>query len=104
MAKGFQDIMKQAQQMQAGMARLQQELADRRVEASVGGGAVTVVADGAQTIVAVRISPAAAQSGDAEMLSELVLTGVNQALQQSRDLAAREMSKLTGGMGLPGLF
>lgn len=90
--------------MQAGVARLQQELADRRVEASVGGGAVTVVADGAQTIVAVRISPAAAQSGDAEMLSELVLTGVNQALQQSRDLAAREMSKLTGGMGLPGLF
>lgn len=104
MAKGFQDIVKQAQQMQAGVARLQQELADRRVEASVGGGAVTVVADGAQTIVAVRISPAAAQSGDAEMLSELVLTGVNQALQQSRDLAAREMSKLTGGMGLPGLF
>ncbi|MRR09224.1 YbaB/EbfC family nucleoid-associated protein [bacterium] len=104
MAKGFQDIMKQAQQMQAGMARLQQELADRRVEASVGGGAVTVVADGAQAVVEVRISPEAAKSGDAEMLSELVLTGVNEALRKSRDLAAREMSKLTGGMGLPGLF
>ena len=104
MAKGFQDIVKQAQQMQAGMARIQQELAARRVEASVGGGAVTVIADGAQNILEVRISPEAAKSGDAEMLQELVLTGVNQALQKSRDLAAQEMSKLTGGMNLPGLF
>jgi len=104
MAKGFQDIVKQAQQMQAGMARIQQELAAKRVEASVGGGAVTVIADGAQNILEVRISPEAAKSGDAEMLQELVLTGVNQALQKSRDLAAQEMSKLTGGMNLPGLF
>jgi hypothetical protein len=104
MAKGFQDIVKQAQQMQAGMARIQQELAARRVEASVGGGAVTVIADGAQNILEVRISPEAAKSGDAEMLQELVLTGVNQALQKSRDLAAQEMSKLTGGISLPGLF
>lgn len=104
MAKGFQDIMKQAQQMQAGMARLQQELAAKRVEASVGGGAVTVVADGAQSIVEVRISPEAAASGDAEMLSELVLTGVNEALIKSRDLAAQEMTKLTGGLNLPGMF
>ena len=90
--------------MQAGMARIQQELAARRVEASVGGGAVTVIADGAQNILEVRISPEAAKSGDAEMLQELVLTGVNQALQKSRDLAAQEMSKLTGGISLPGLF
>ena len=104
MSKGLGDIMKQAQQMQAGMARIQQELAARRVEATVGGGALTVVADGAQNILEVRISPEAATSGDAEMLQELVLTGVNQALQKSRDLAAQEMSKLTGGISLPGLF
>jgi nucleoid-associated protein EbfC len=103
-SKGLGDIMKQAQQMQAGMARIQQELAARRVEASVGGGAVTVAADGAQNILEIRISPEAAKSGDAEMLQELVLTGVNQALQKSRELAAQEMSKLTGGMSLPGLF
>jgi nucleoid-associated protein EbfC len=103
-SKGLGDIMKQAQQMQAGMARLQQELAARRVEASVGGGAVVVTADGAQNIIGVRISPEAAASGDAAMLQELVLTGVNEALKKSRDLAAQEMSKLTGGMSLPGLF
>ncbi len=104
MSKGLGDIMKQAQQMQAGMARIQQDLAGRRVEATVGGGAVRVVADGAQNVVEVRISPEAAASGDAEMLQELVLTGVNEALKKSRDLAAQEMAKLTGGMSLPGLF
>ena len=98
MSKGLGDIMKQAQQMQAGMARIQQDLAGRRVEATVGGGAVRVVADGAQNVVEVRISPEAA------MLQELVLTGVNEALKKSRDLAAQEMAKLTGGMSLPGLF
>jgi len=103
-SKGLGDIMKQAQQMQAGMARIQQDLAGRRVEATVGGGAVRVVADGAQNVVEVRISPEAAASGDAEMLQELVLTGVNEALKKSRDLAAQEMAKLTGGMSLPGLF
>jgi hypothetical protein len=96
--------MKQAQQMQARMAQAQQELAGKRVEASVGGGAVSVTADGQQNILAVRIDPEAVKAGDAEMLQELVLTGVNEALKKSRDLAAAELSKVTGGLNLPGMF
>jgi nucleoid-associated protein EbfC len=104
MAKGYQDIVKQAQQMQAGMARIQQELAAKRVEASVGGGAVVVTADGQQNIITITIAPDAIKTGDHEMVQELVLTGVNEALRKSREAAAQEMSKLTSGISLPGLF
>jgi len=103
-SKGFGDIMKRAQQMQTQMARAQQELAAQRVEASVGGGAVVVTADGQQNIITITIAPEAIKAGDHEMVQELVLTGVNQALQKSRELAARELGKLTGGLNLPGMF
>ncbi|MDI6740396.1 MAG: YbaB/EbfC family nucleoid-associated protein [Candidatus Edwardsbacteria bacterium] len=104
MAKGYGDIMKQAQQMQTRMEQLQKELAAKRVEATVGGGMVMVAADGAQHIIEIRINPEVVKPEDAEMLQELVLLGVNEALKKSRETAAQEMSKLTGGMSLPGLF
>ena len=92
-------MLRQVQQMQSGMAKLQKELENETVEASAGGGAVTVVATGAQKIVSVRIDPEVA--GDAEMLQDLVVAAVNEALERSRQLASEKMSALTAGMGLP---
>jgi len=103
----FNKMMKQVQRMQAEMARLQEELANRRVEGSAGGGAVRVVANGHQELVEVVIDPAAVDPEDVEILQDLVLTAVNDALTQARELAAQEMAKVTGGLkvpGLPGLF
>ena len=103
----FNKMMKQVQRMQDEMARLQEELANRRVEGSAGGGAVRVVANGHQELVEVVIDPAAVDPEDVEILQDLVLTAVNDALTQARELAAQEMAKVTGGLkvpGLPGLF
>ena len=103
----FNKMMKQVQRMQAEMARLQEELANRRVEGSAGGGAVRVVANGHQELVEVVIDPAAVDPEDVEILQDLVLTAVIDALTQARELAAQEMAKVTGGLkvpGLPGLF
>ena len=103
----FNKMMKQVQRMQAEMARLQEELANRRVEGSAGGGAVRVVANGHQELVEVVIDPAAVDPEDVEILQDLVLTAFNDALTQARELAAQEMAKVTGGLkvpGLPGLF
>jgi hypothetical protein len=92
-------MLRQVQQMQSSMAKLQKELENETVEASAGGGAVTVVATGAQKVVSVRIDPEAA--GDAEMLQDLVVAAVNEALERSRQMASEKMSALTAGMGLP---
>ncbi len=107
MGKGFgfdvNRMMKQAQKMQADMKRVQEELANAVVEAASGGGAVRVVATGTQEIKSVEIRPEAVDPDDVEMLQDLVLAAVNEALRKSRDLAASEMAKVTGGLGLPGL-
>jgi DNA-binding YbaB/EbfC family protein len=92
-------MMRQVQQMQGRMEKLQKELATETVEASAGGGAVTVVATGAQKVVSVRIDPDAA--GDPEMLEDLVVAAVNEALEKSKQMAAERMQALTAGMGLP---
>jgi len=97
-------MMKAAQKMQQEMARIQEELADRTVEASVGGGVVKVVANGRREIVSLMIDPQAIAPGEAEMLEELVLAGVNQALKQAEEMAADAMAKVTGGLRLPGLL
>mgnify|MGYP001020474340 CR=1 FL=1 len=102
MAKGMGDLMRQAQMMQARMESIQKELGNRRVEASVGGGMVKVTADGQQNILSISISPELVKPEEAEMLQELVLSGVQEAIRLSRDLAAKEMAFLTGG--LPGMF
>jgi hypothetical protein len=97
-------MMKQVQKIQAEMMRLQEELGERTVEATVGGGVVTAVANGKQEIVSITIQPEAIDPEDVEMLQDLVLSAVNEALRQSREMAAQEMSKLTGGLNIPGVF
>ena len=99
----IQKLMKQAQQMQAGMQKTQEELANKNVEASVAGGKVTVVANGAGDVQSIRIDPSVVDPADVEFLQELVLSGVQEAVTKGKEMAAAEMSKLTGGLGLPGM-
>ncbi len=97
-------MMKQVQKMQADMAKLQEELVNKTVEASSGGGMVKVVANGKQEILSIEINPEAVDPEDVEMLQDMILAAVNEALRQSQELVAREMSKVTGGLKIPGLF
>lgn len=96
-------ITKMAQEMQANMARVQQELRESTVEATVGGGAVRVVMTGAQELREVVIDPAIVDPADVELLQDLVFAAMTDALGQSKRLAEEKMSAVTGGMGLPGL-
>jgi DNA-binding YbaB/EbfC family protein len=98
------NIMKQAQQMQAQMAKLQEEAATKTVTGSAGGGMVTVTANGALEVVSVRIDPEALKDADAEMLQDVVLAATNEALKNARQLMAEHMKSVTGGMNIPGLF
>ena len=97
------DLMKQAQQMQKRMLEIREELANRTVEATVGGGMVTAVVNGQQEVVSLRIAPEVVDPEDTEMLEDLVVAAVNEALQQSQEMMSAEMSKLTGGIKIPGL-
>lgn len=97
-------MMKQVQKMQADMAKLQEELVNQTVEATSGGGMVKVVANGKQEIMSIKINPEAVDPEDVEMLQDMVMAAVNEALRQSQEMVAREMSKITGGMNIPGLF
>ncbi|MDE0426488.1 YbaB/EbfC family nucleoid-associated protein [Candidatus Poribacteria bacterium] len=97
------DLMKQAQQMQKRMLEIREELANRTVEATVGGGMVTAVVNGQQEIVSLHITPEVVDPDDTEMLEDLVVAAINEALQQSQELMSSEMSKLTGGLKIPGL-
>lgn len=96
-------LMKQAQQMQAGMQKAQEELANKTVEASVGGGKVTVVATGGGEVQSIIIDPAVVDADDVEFLQDLVLKGVQEAITKGKEMANGEMSKLTGGLNIPGL-
>lgn len=95
--------MKQAQQLQEQMKKLTSELEDRTVEASVGGGMVTVTANGRQDILSVKIAPGLVETADVAMLEDLVASAVNEALRRSRDMMQQELGKLTGGLRIPGL-
>ncbi|MDY6903614.1 MAG: YbaB/EbfC family nucleoid-associated protein [Thermodesulfobacteriota bacterium] len=101
--KGMGNMMKQAQKLQAKMTKLQEELAQQTVEATAGGGMVKVVADGRQQIVSINIEKEVVDPEDVEMLQDLVLAAVNDALAKSQEMVSSEMSKLTGGLGIPGL-
>jgi hypothetical protein len=101
--KGMGNMMKQAQMLQSRMLRMQEELAGRTVEHSAGGGMVKAVANGRQEIVALAIDKEVVDPSDVEMLRDLVLTAVNGALGKSREMVSGEMSKITGGMNIPGL-
>jgi len=102
--KMFGDIMKQAQQMQERLAKLQEEAGKRTVEATAGGGMVTVVANGRQEILSVKIDPEVLSGNDKAMIEDLVVAAANEALRKARDLMAEEMKNLTGGLQIPGLF
>ncbi|PLX91511.1 MAG: YbaB/EbfC family nucleoid-associated protein [Desulfuromonas sp.] len=104
MAKGLGNIMKQAQQMQQKIARLQQELEGREIEAAAGGGMVTAVVNGKQQLLSVKIEKAVVDPEDVEMLEDLVTAAINEALKKSQEMMQQEMGKVTGGMSLPGLF
>ncbi|OYV03744.1 MAG: nucleoid-associated protein [Verrucomicrobiales bacterium VVV1] len=99
----IQKLMKQAQQMQAGLAAKQEELAQRTVEASVGGGKVTVVSTCAGDVQSIKIDPSVVDPSDVGFLESLVLKGVQEAVNKGKEQAAAEMQKLTGGLGIPGL-
>lgn len=97
------NLMKQAQQMQAKMATLQNELAGRVVEASAGG-VVKVKVNGKQEVLEIKIDKECVDPNDVESLEELVLTAVNNGLKESQDMVQQAMGKVTGGMNIPGLF
>jgi hypothetical protein len=104
MKKGLGQIMKQAQKMQEEMARAQEELANKTVEASAGGGMVTVTANGKQQVLSIRIERQVVDPEDVDMLQDLVVAAVNEALKKSQEMAAEEMSRITGGFQIPGLM
>ena len=101
--KGMGNMMKQAQQLQAKMMKLQEELADKTVESSSGGGMVKVTANGRQQIVSIQIEREVIDPDDVEMLQDLVMAAVNDALAKSQEMVSSEMGKLTGGLNIPGL-
>jgi DNA-binding YbaB/EbfC family protein len=96
--KGFGNMMKEAQRLQ-----LQEEVGKRKVQATAGGGMVTVEANGKQEIVAIKIDPEVVSKDDVQMLEDLVLAACNEALRKSRELVQQELGKLTGGLKIPGL-
>jgi DNA-binding YbaB/EbfC family protein len=97
-------VFRQAQELQAKLVKAQQELAEMTTEVSSGGGAIKIVIDGQQKIRSVTISPEVINAEDVEMLQDLVMTGVNEAIQKSQELAASHLNSLTGGLKLPGMF
>lgn len=104
MSKGLGNIVKQAQLMQQKMARMQQELESRHFEATSGGGMVTATVNGKQQMVSIKIEKSVVDPDDIEMLQDLVVVAVNEALKQSQTESQAEMGKITGGFNIPGLF
>ena len=101
------NLMKQAQQIQAKIAKLREELGDRTIEVSSGGGMVTVVVNGRQELLSIRIDPEVINSNDSEMLQDLILAAVNDGMARAKNMVTEEMRKLTGGIDLsniPGLI
>ncbi len=101
---GMGNLMKQARQMQDKMAKIQEEVAGRTVEAAAGGGMVKAKANGVGDLVSVSIEKEVVDPEDVEMLEDLVRAACNEAIKKGRDLAAEEMKKITGGMNIPGLM
>jgi hypothetical protein len=95
--------MKEAQRLQQQMQELQEQVAQKKVQATAGGGMVTVEVNGRQELVAIKIDPEVINRDDAQMLEDLVLAACNEALRKSRELVQQEVGKLTGGLKIPGL-
>lgn len=98
------NLLKQAQKFQKQMEKMQSELENKEFEASVGGGAVTAVVSGKKELVDVKIKEEVVDPDDVEMLQDLIITAVNEALKKAEEQTSSEMGKLTGGMNIPGMF
>ncbi len=101
--KGFGNLMKEAQKLQAQLEAMREEIAKKKVEATAGGGMVAVEANGNQEIVSIKIDREVINPDDSQMLEDLVLAAVNEALRKARELMTAEMGKLAGGLKIPGL-
>lgn len=99
----FMKMMKDAKKIQEQMLKVQEELANEKVEATSGGGTVKVVASGKQEILEVKINPDAVSSDDIEILEDMILIAINEAIQKSQELAAQRLGQLTGGLSIPGM-
>ena len=104
MSKGFGNILKQAQQMHAKIAQLQEEMAGKTVEASSGGGMVTIAMNGKQEVLSIRIDPEVVNKEDIGMLQDLIVAAINEAIRKSQELMTEEMKKVTGGLSIPGFM
>lgn len=104
MPGNMNQLLKQAQKMQTDMQKMQEELESKELEISVGGGAVTVKVNGKKEVIDIKIKPEVVDPDDIEMLQDLVLSAVNQALRSVDDMQSSQMGKITGGMNIPGLF
>lgn len=97
-------FMKQAQALQEKMAKVQEEAANKTVDASAGGGMVTIQMNGRQQLLSIKIEPEVVQSEDVDMLQDLILAAVNEGIRKSQEMMSEEMKGMTGGMNIPGLF
>ena len=104
MAKNMNNMLKQAQQMQVKLSALQKELETREMDISSGGGMIKIKVNGKQELISININPECIDPKDSEMLEELVLTAVNQAIKESQEMVQNAMDKVTGGINIPGLF
>lgn len=100
---GMQNLMRQANQMQTRMKKMQEELAQREFEGTSGGGAVKVVVMGNNTVKSVEIQPDVISAGDKDMLQDLIVTAVNEAVRLAKTTSDQEMAKITGGFSMPGM-
>ena len=103
MAKGMGNMLKQAQKLQSKIFKLQEELADRTVETTVGGGMVKTVANGKQELLSIKIEPEVVDPNDVQMLEDLIVAAVNDVLKKAQEMVSEEMTKLTGGFKIPGI-
>jgi nucleoid-associated protein EbfC len=101
---GMGNLLKQAQEMQARMAKIQEELGQKTVDGSAGGGMVQVTVNGQLSLCAVKVDPTVINAQEKEMLEDLILAAVNDGMRKARDLVSAEMSKITGGFKIPGLM
>jgi len=104
MTKGLGNILKQAQQIHTKISQLQEEMAGRTVEGCSGGGMVTIVMNGKQEVLSIRIDPEVVNREDIEMLQDLMVAAVNETIRKSQEMMTEEMKKITGGLAIPGLF
>ena len=104
MGGNMQQLARQAQKLQQQMMKVQEEVEAREFTASAGGGAVSVTVNGKKEVLSLAIKPEAVDPDDVEMLQDMVLAAVNEAQREAGETVEREMGKLTGGMGIPGLF